>query len=242
MFVTIGILAVIVVVIVTVANGRSNRTRSLPSSPGAPEGGAAAVSGDEGVIAQWLGRWVAADVLSVEQADAILAYERSVAPAPVPAEAGRRRVPPVAEALGYLGGILAVVGIVLLVARYWPDMADALRLGVGLVGMVVFVAAGFAIASFVPAIAILNVVLLDAHIPQADRVPQGGDPEIRDGRSTGTQEQGRDVPHDLVDDAGGEEGGRKARSALEQDVADLSLGQAREHIAWIARAQDQGRC
>ena len=104
MFVTIGILAVIVVVIVTVANGRSNRTRSLPSSPGAPEGGAAAVSGDEGVIAQWLGRWVAADVLSTEQADAILAYERSVAPASVPAEPGRRRVPPVAEALGYRVG------------------------------------------------------------------------------------------------------------------------------------------
>jgi hypothetical protein len=141
-FVSIGVLAVIVVVIVTAVNARSNRGRSTP--PGSPGGGGTAVSGDGGAIAQWLGRWVAADVLSAEQADAILAYERSVTPPPVPTESGRRGVPPVAEALGYLGGILAVVGIVLLVARYWPDMADALRLGVGIVAMVVFVVAGFA--------------------------------------------------------------------------------------------------
>ena len=149
MFVSIGILAVIVVVIVTVANGRSGVRRVV--APQAPPGSGAvnSVAGDVGVIAQWLDRWVAAGVLTAEQAEVVLAHERSVTPVPVSTqhastEPGRRRVPPVAEALGYLGGILAIVGIVLLVARYWPDMADGLRLGVGIVGMVVFVGAGCA--------------------------------------------------------------------------------------------------
>jgi hypothetical protein len=37
-------------------------------------------------------------------------------------------VPLAAEALGYLGGILATVGLVLLVARYWPDLEVGVRL------------------------------------------------------------------------------------------------------------------
>jgi hypothetical protein len=46
----------------------------------------------------------------------------------------------VAEALGYLGGILAVTGLVLVVSRYWPDMATVVRLtisGAGVVGLLV---------------------------------------------------------------------------------------------------------
>jgi hypothetical protein len=143
-FVSIGILAVIVVVVVAVANGRFGARRSA-STPRPPEPGASGdVTPGGGVIAQWLDRWVAAGLLTTEQGEAILAYEHSAAPVPVPTEHGRRRVPPVAEALGYLGGILAIVGIVLLIARYWPDMADGLRLTVGLVGMVVLIGAGFA--------------------------------------------------------------------------------------------------
>lgn len=43
--------------------------------------------------------------------------DRTAAQGPPP------KVPLVAEALGYLGGVLAVVGVVLLVSRYWPDLA-----------------------------------------------------------------------------------------------------------------------
>jgi len=79
-----------------------------------------------------LARWVAAGLLSEEQSAAILAHERlampTAAPAPRPAT-GPRRVPVAAEALGYLGGVLAVIGLVLVVARYWPDMAVLGRLG-----------------------------------------------------------------------------------------------------------------
>jgi hypothetical protein len=48
---------------------------------------------------------------------------------PVPAHDTRRGIPLVAEALGYLGGTLGIVGLTLLVSRYWPDMATAGRLG-----------------------------------------------------------------------------------------------------------------
>ncbi len=84
-----------------------------------------------------LSGWVAAGLLSEEQASAIEAHEwarprPAPTPRPVPsAPAGAprpRRIPVVAEALGYLGGMLLIVGLGLVVARYWPDMATAGRL------------------------------------------------------------------------------------------------------------------
>lgn len=39
-------------------------------------------------------------------------------------------VPVVAEALGYIGGILGTVGVVLFASRYWSDAATATRLGI----------------------------------------------------------------------------------------------------------------
>lgn len=95
-----------------------------------------------------LARWVAAGLLSEEQSDAIVAHEEArarvvpgVAAAPSSSPA-RGRVPVVAEALGYLGGILAVVGLGLVVARYWPDLGLAGRLALSGAGAVVFLAAG----------------------------------------------------------------------------------------------------
>lgn len=96
-------------------------------------------------LARSITAWRDAGIITAEQAEQIESFERvaiarvepSVAP-PRP-----RRVPFVAEALGYLGGILGIVGLVLLVARYWPDMATGTRLGLGLACMSVFGIAGY---------------------------------------------------------------------------------------------------
>ncbi len=85
-------------------------------------------------LAADLDRWVAAGLVTEDQEDAILTYEGLLAApadaAAAPAGAARpRRIPAVAEALGYLGGILAVTGLGLILSRYWPDMATAGRLG-----------------------------------------------------------------------------------------------------------------
>jgi hypothetical protein len=67
------------------------------------------------------------------------------------------RVPVAAEALGYLGGILALVGLALVVARYWPDMATAARLGLSGAGALVFYGAGVSVSESVdPALARLR--------------------------------------------------------------------------------------
>jgi hypothetical protein len=93
-------------------------------------------------IGAYLARWVDAKLLSDEQSVAILAYERSRATQPgTPAASVRspRRIPAVAEALGYLGGILAIVGLVLVVARYWSDMATFGKLALcGAAALVLF--------------------------------------------------------------------------------------------------------
>ena len=87
-----------------------------------------------------LQRWVVAGLISVKQAEAIAEYEArtpSVVPkddhvaqarrAPRGGDRTPRRIPAVAEALGYLGGILAVVGLGLVISRYWPDMGMPAR-------------------------------------------------------------------------------------------------------------------
>jgi hypothetical protein len=47
-----------------------------------------------------------------------------------------------AEALGYLGGVLALAGLTLLVANYWPDLATSVRLLLSMVTTIVLVGAG----------------------------------------------------------------------------------------------------
>lgn len=75
-----------------------------------------------------LERWQRAGVINGDAAQAIREYEhRSVFDAPkslVDAANNNthRRVPVLSEALGYLGGMLGVVGVVLLVTRYWPNL------------------------------------------------------------------------------------------------------------------------
>ncbi len=101
-----------------------------------------------------LDRWVAAGLLSADQADAIAEHEGAraltrgtvvTASPPPAASAPRRRIPVVAEALGYIGGILGTVGLVLLIGRYWDDMATVARVGIAGTAAVALVCAGWVV-------------------------------------------------------------------------------------------------
>jgi len=99
-------------------------------------------------VAEDLARWVAAGLLSPEQSAAILVHERGMAAltperlVPAPGPEKPRRIPVIAEALGYLGGMLAIIGLVLLVAQYWSDMATAGRLALSGAGAIVLLGGG----------------------------------------------------------------------------------------------------
>lgn len=87
--------------------------------------------GPTAALSDALRRWQDASLLTPDQALAIEQYESALM-----AQAGltsvpvrHRRVPLVAEALGYLGGTLGLIGLTLLVERYWKDMPTAGRLG-----------------------------------------------------------------------------------------------------------------
>jgi Predicted membrane protein (DUF2157) len=141
-----------VVTAVVLAVQRGARHDGVPRSPSTVvQRSGDRVAGSPAGLDQALERWVAADLLTAEQASAIADHERSAIavapPAPVRVERRRegaarppRRVPVFAEALGYLGGILALVGLTLLISSFWPDLSTAVRLTlsfaltVGLVG------------------------------------------------------------------------------------------------------------
>jgi hypothetical protein len=76
-------------------------------------------------LAAQLRRWAAAGLLTDDQVTAIVAAEEARVGQPV-TPAPRRPVE--VELLGYLGGVLAVVGAVLLAARSWQDLATWSRL------------------------------------------------------------------------------------------------------------------
>lgn len=76
-----------------------------------------------GDLAEVLRRAVAARIISADQAQAVLAAERARGKV---AGGGRRL--PVIEALGYLGGLLALSGAVTLVVQYWREVPTAGRL------------------------------------------------------------------------------------------------------------------
>lgn len=156
----VALLLVLVVVVAVLAmrSTAGNRDRSTepgPLLPAPPTGSPVAhLEAD-------LARWQDAGLLDATTAAALLDHERSrlrSAPAPVVAAvappAARaelpralqpgNRIPAAAEALGYFGGLLAIIGIVLLVTRYWTDLGLAGRLGISAGGVVVLHAAGIA--------------------------------------------------------------------------------------------------
>jgi hypothetical protein len=116
----------------------------------APAGPPSATSARPAVHAL-LARWTAAGLLTTDEAAAIATFEssgeQSVPEAPAGEGAIRppqvsRRIPVVAEALGYLGGVLAVTGLALVVARYWPDLRMAVRLVLSATGAGALLLAG----------------------------------------------------------------------------------------------------
>lgn len=78
--------------------------------------------------------WVDAGLLSAEQADAIRRHEAGERPGlpggpPRPTRPPRRaHRPSPAEGLGYVGGILALAGALLLLSRFWPHLSSASQL------------------------------------------------------------------------------------------------------------------
>lgn len=128
---SIGLLALVAMAIyaLTRRGGGAGRTlRPVPSGEGRLE------------------EWVAAGLLTGEQADAIRAHDAAMVPPP-PVEhppGGLRtwRMPAVAEPLGYLGAVLAVVGLLLVVSRFWPDMGTAGRLALSGAGAILGVVGG----------------------------------------------------------------------------------------------------
>ncbi len=91
-----------------------------------------------------LGAWLDAGLLDPDQAEAIRSFESSAMEVTMPArpQPAPRRIPVVAEALGYLGGMLGTIGLVLLAAKYWSDMGTAGRLAATVITMVVLTLAG----------------------------------------------------------------------------------------------------
>lgn len=90
--------------------------------------------------------WVAAGLLTGEQATAIRAHEAASHALP---NGGRTsigarswRMPAVAEPLGYLGAVLATVGLLLVVSRFWPDLGTAGRLAISGSGAIFGVVGG----------------------------------------------------------------------------------------------------
>lgn len=141
------VVASVVAIVVYVTTRHGVAGGGQPAALVAPGAQAPATGGEP--MGATLDRWVGAGLVTAEQRDAIVAYEQALAtaspPSPVPARPARtRRIPAVAEALGYLGGMLAVIGLLLVVAQYWPDMAAGSRLVLTAVATVALLAAGFA--------------------------------------------------------------------------------------------------
>jgi len=110
-------------------------------------------------LAAHLDDWVATGLITARQRAAIAAREgldvtapptqvvaATAPPAPPSAElsAPHRRIPALAEALGYLGGMLAVSGLALIAVNAWPDLSTLGRLLVSGGSAVVLLTAGWA--------------------------------------------------------------------------------------------------
>lgn len=88
-----------------------------------------------------LDRWLAAGLLNREQVEAIRVFETSRTPVRAKREVSGR-FSPVVEGLGYLGGVLGLVGVLMLVIHYWPDMNVAIRLMITIGAATTFLVTG----------------------------------------------------------------------------------------------------
>lgn len=85
-----------------------------------------------------LRRWVAAGVITEEQAAAI----RELEPADAGGVRGRATGSLLAEAFGYLGGALILIAAAMVTARYWNDLGTTARLLLGVLTAVLLLAGG----------------------------------------------------------------------------------------------------
>lgn len=124
------------------------------------EGHGAAVDGH---LAQRLGWWRDAGIITDDQVQRILEQESvwAASPAVSPAVSARepRRLSAIVEGLGYIGGILTLVGVVLLISRYWDDMGAPARLGLGAGSAIVLLIGGLLIPETEPALVRLRWAL-----------------------------------------------------------------------------------
>lgn len=141
------ILIALVLICVVVAVTIVSKKRGSGGPPSAP---AISVPGTPNLVPAYvealLDRWTASGVMSATQAESIRTFERNAVESTRTPTRGRSNVRSVAEALGYLGGILGIVGIVVLIAGFWDELSDSVRLGVPLAASAAFLIAG----SFVP--------------------------------------------------------------------------------------------
>ena len=128
------LLLVIVALLATLAvrrpwRGASRTPEESPSDPSEVDSAtttsapAVVPATRRGSLARQLERWRRAGIITNEQVAAITRLEVRE---PAPPRASRSAV--VAESVGYVGGILAVVGLGLIVARYWANLNTPVRL------------------------------------------------------------------------------------------------------------------
>ena len=139
---SLGIPVVVIAVIAIIFIARSQHTSQLrhpasviQSSTNNKNGETLAVGFHDEHLEKELHEWVKEGLISTKESQAILSHEaaqhREIVPAiSLPEQLGLepKRIPAVAEALGYLGGALVVVGLVLAATRYWPDISVVTRL------------------------------------------------------------------------------------------------------------------
>lgn len=139
----IGLLLLVIVAVLVVTFRR--RTPRIPSPVPEPVAGRVAPSPPDlhPYISSLLDRWIAGGVLSDVEAERIRDYERRAAASQLATSTQpARKVPAIAEALGYLGGVLGIAGVILLVSAYWSDWSAGVHVAVAAVVTALLVGAG----------------------------------------------------------------------------------------------------
>ncbi|CAB5068833.1 MAG: DUF2157 domain-containing protein [Actinobacteria bacterium] len=130
MTVGLGLLVVIALIVFGVSMARhrlpGRRADGVPTQPAERHSGHVAPTDLRGALT----RAAARGQITTETADSILASEASEAVEALTADGRPRRVAtPAVEAIGYLGSVLALVGVSFLVGRAWDDIGQPGRIG-----------------------------------------------------------------------------------------------------------------
>ncbi len=130
MTVGLGLLVVIALIVFGVSMARhrlpGRRADGVPAQPAERHSGHVAPTDLRGALT----RAAARGQITTETADSILASEASEAVEALTADGRPRRVAtPAVEAIGYLGSVLALVGVGFLVGRAWDDIGQPGRIG-----------------------------------------------------------------------------------------------------------------